>query len=90
MTPFIEPIDWDWNDDQDQVDAFLEDREAIQPDDLVLCDGVWYVVEEIEWDMMPETNEWYCIYYCLDQECVDVVLHEGMIESVNKSIRSIA
>ena len=22
MTPFIEPIDWDWNDDQDQVDAY--------------------------------------------------------------------
>ena len=56
---------------------------------MVLCDGVWYVVDEIEWDMMPDSNEWYRICYCSDQDCLDVVLHEGMIESVDRTMRNV-
>ena len=55
MTPFIEPIDWDWNMDQMEAYEYQRDAEIIEGD-MVLCDGVWYVVDEIEWDMMLDSN----------------------------------
>jgi hypothetical protein len=88
MTPFIEPMDWDWNMDQMEAYEYQRDAEIIEGD-MVLCDGVWYVVDEIEWDMMPDSDEWYRICYCSDEDCLDVVLSEGMIESVDRSMRSV-
>jgi hypothetical protein len=74
----------------DQMEAYEYQRDAeIIESDMVLCDGVWYVVDEIEWDMMPDTDEWYRICYCSDENGMDVVLSEGMIESVDKSMRNV-
>ena len=87
MTPFIEPIDWDWNMDQMEAYEYQRDAEIIEGD-MVLCDGVWYVVDEIEWDMMLDSNEWYRMFYCSDEDGLDVMLTEGMIEAVDKSMRN--
>lgn len=86
MTPFIEPIDWDWNMDQMEAYEYQRDAEIIEGD-MVLCDGVWYVVDEIEWDMMLDSNEWYRMFYCSDEDGLDVMLTEGIIEAVDKSMR---
>ena len=88
MTPFIEPIDWDWNMDQMEAYEYQRDAEIIEGD-MVLCEGVWYVVDEIEWDMMLDSNEWYRIFYCSDEDGLDVMLTEGMIEAVDKSMRNV-
>ncbi len=88
MTPFIEPIDWDWNMDQMEAYEYQRDAEVIEGD-MVLYVGIWYVVDEIEWDMMPDTNEWYRICYCSDEDGMDIVLTEGMVETVDRSMRGV-